>query len=169
MHQLRQAILFKLLKQLDLNTCHGCKSSIESASELSIEHIRPWEGRDAKLFWDLENIAFSHKRCNEPHRQRGGEAAKARRRTGPNQTYFCGKCRAFKAADGFYRNRSNWHGLPVTAVPVINLLATLGPRNGRLTFPIRIMALRPAVNRKTAGRYRDREPCARSRVVMRSA
>lgn len=35
-----------------------------SADDWSIEHIEPWIGVDPDLFWDLDNITFSHKKCN---------------------------------------------------------------------------------------------------------
>jgi hypothetical protein len=67
-HRLRKNILFSLLQKHGENICFKCAEIIETAAELSIEHKLPWEGRSADLFWDLENIAFSHLRCNTPHR-----------------------------------------------------------------------------------------------------
>ena len=69
-HKLRKSILFHLLVKLKENVCFKCGSIIDKIDELSIEHKLPWEGRDAKLFWDLENIAFSHLHCNTPHKTR---------------------------------------------------------------------------------------------------
>ena len=40
--------------------CFKCKSKIKIVEELSIEHKLPWEGISIELFWDLDNIAFSH-------------------------------------------------------------------------------------------------------------
>ena len=62
--KLRKNILFHLLKKLGENTCSKCTKSIEQPDDLSIEHLQPWENRSAELFWDLDNIAFSHMRCN---------------------------------------------------------------------------------------------------------
>jgi 5-methylcytosine-specific restriction endonuclease McrA len=62
--RLYRLILFDLVKRCGADTCYRCKKKIEKSSECSIEHKKPWEGISADLFWDLENIAFSHKRCN---------------------------------------------------------------------------------------------------------
>ena len=49
--------------------CYRCGWKIDSNEDMTIEHIKPWEGREdgEKLFWDLSNIAFSHRWCNRPH------------------------------------------------------------------------------------------------------
>jgi hypothetical protein len=67
--RLRKNILFHLLKRLNENVCFKCREVIETSKELSVEHKLPWEGISVELFWDLENISFSHLRCNRPHRR----------------------------------------------------------------------------------------------------
>lgn len=62
--QLRKMILFDLVKKCGLDTCYRCGEKIESIDDLSIEHKEAWLGVDVKLFWDLNNIAFSHLNCN---------------------------------------------------------------------------------------------------------
>lgn len=66
--KLRKMILFEVLKRHNENVCVRCQKPIFSADELSIEHLKPWEGISAELFWSLDNIAFSHMACNRPHR-----------------------------------------------------------------------------------------------------
>lgn len=63
---LRKSILFNLLQKLNLNICHRCNSAITSTDSLSIDHKLPWmySDRPKQLFFDLNNIAFSHKSCN---------------------------------------------------------------------------------------------------------
>ncbi|VVB52086.1 Uncharacterised protein [uncultured archaeon] len=68
-NRLRKIVLFHLLKKLNENTCFKCQGIIEAVEDLSIEHKKPWEGISAELFWDIENIAFSHLNCNRPDRQ----------------------------------------------------------------------------------------------------
>lgn len=68
-NKLRKQILFHLLIKLGENKCFKCSEIIEKVADLSIEHKQPWEGISADLFWDLNNIAFSHLHCNRPHRQ----------------------------------------------------------------------------------------------------
>lgn len=66
--KLRKFVLFSLLKRHGENVCVRCGKPIESADDLSMEHIKPWEGISAELFWDISNVAFSHLKCNVPHR-----------------------------------------------------------------------------------------------------
>ena len=62
--KLRKNILFKLVQQLSLDFCFQCGARIETVDEFSIEHKVPWLDGDTELFWDLDNIAFSHLNCN---------------------------------------------------------------------------------------------------------
>lgn len=64
--KLRKSILFQLLKESGKNICYQCGNIISSEEELSIEHKIPWldSSDPKKLFFSLENIAFSHLRCN---------------------------------------------------------------------------------------------------------
>ena len=68
-HKLRQSIMFLLVKQSGRDICVRCGKTIDSVNELSIEHIRSWLDVDVSLFWDLDNIGFSHRRCNIPDRR----------------------------------------------------------------------------------------------------
>lgn len=68
-NRLRKNILFHLLQKLNEAVCFKCQQAIVSVEDLSIEHKKPWEGISAELFWDIENIAFSHLHCNKPDRQ----------------------------------------------------------------------------------------------------
>lgn len=64
--RLRKSILFKHIKMLNLDTCFRCGNKIDSIDELSIEHKVAWmfSGKETELFFDLDNIAFSHLKCN---------------------------------------------------------------------------------------------------------
>ena len=75
-NQLRKKILFSLLKEAGLDNCYHCGEKIEFIMELSIEHKIPWLDSDnpGKLYFDLDNIAFSHLSCN---------TSAGRRATGP--------------------------------------------------------------------------------------
>ena len=65
-NRLRKSIIFNLLKEAGKNFCHQCGGEIESVEELSIEHKTPWLDSEnpVELFFDLDNIAFSHLSCN---------------------------------------------------------------------------------------------------------
>lgn len=62
--RLRKIVLWSLLKKHNENLCFRCGQEIETVEDLSLEHKQPWEGVSVALFWDLENIAFSHLICN---------------------------------------------------------------------------------------------------------
>jgi len=64
--QLRKMIMFKLVQQAGLDICHQCKRKIEEIENFSIEHKVPWLDKEnaKELFFDLNNIGFSHTRCN---------------------------------------------------------------------------------------------------------
>ena len=64
--KLRKAIMFQLLQELGKDNCFQCGKVIESIDNLSIEHKVPWlDSNDpVAVFFDLNNIAFSHLKCN---------------------------------------------------------------------------------------------------------
>jgi len=62
--RLLKQLLFHMAKQLNLDSCFQCGKKIENAAQFSIEHKKPWLDMSPDLFWDLGNIAFSHKSCN---------------------------------------------------------------------------------------------------------
>lgn len=107
--RLRKSILFHLLKKHNENVCVRCQKEIEKVEDLSIEHIVPWEGKSAELFWDLDNIAFSHLACNVPH-QRTSAGPKLRK-IGPDGTNWCSRHQRFISDKEFSSNKSRWNGL----------------------------------------------------------
>lgn len=64
--RLRKSIIFNLVQKLNLDVCYQCNKKIETEEEFSIEHKEPWlDSNDPKkLFFDLNNISFSHLSCN---------------------------------------------------------------------------------------------------------
>lgn len=75
-HRLRKIVLFSLLKKHNENICFQCKKEIETVEELSMEHKKPWLNESIDLFWDMDNIAFSHLHCNCSNRRYTGEPRK---------------------------------------------------------------------------------------------
>jgi hypothetical protein len=108
--KLRKNILFHLLKKLNENVCFVCKQVIDNVDDLSIEHIKPWEGRSSELYWDLENIAFSHLICNRPHTYCGGAPRKL---IGPVGTSWCAGHQKFLPINSFYKKETRWNSLQV--------------------------------------------------------
>lgn len=94
-HHLRRLIMFDLVKRLNLDTCFRCNAKIENVSQLSIEHKEPWLDNDPKLFWDLDNIAFSHLSCNIK------AARKTNRIVPPANMEWCWGCKQFRSIDKF--------------------------------------------------------------------
>lgn len=105
-NRLRKALLFKYVCLAGHDTCFNCGQKITSVNELSIEHIKPWEGISADLFWDLDNIAFSHLKCNRPHRRFTPPT-----KVGPEGTAWCYKCKKFLTVDAFNKHRGRHNGL----------------------------------------------------------
>lgn len=65
-HRLRTMILFDLVVKASRDHCFRCGKRIEDIESLSIEHKDAWQQHpNPRLaFFDLENIAFSHRKCN---------------------------------------------------------------------------------------------------------
>jgi hypothetical protein len=63
-HRLRKMVLFSILEKHGENICYRCNKVIETKEELSLEHKVAWENTSVELFWDLNNIAWSHLKCN---------------------------------------------------------------------------------------------------------
>jgi hypothetical protein len=101
-NRLRKSILFKLIVAGGYDTCHRCGEKIETERELSIEHKVPWlDSEDPKgLFFDLNNIAFSHLSCN-CRASTGGTPKGCQSEHGSLARYDrwgcrCDKCKAIK-------------------------------------------------------------------------
>tara|TARA_R100000808_G_scaffold10659_1_gene28172 strand:+ start:11006 stop:11374 length:369 start_codon:yes stop_codon:yes gene_type:complete len=65
-NRLKKDLLFEFTKRLGMHWCFQCGAEIESCDDFTVEHKTPWlHSEDPKgLFFDIDNIAFSHKSCN---------------------------------------------------------------------------------------------------------
>lgn len=65
-HRLRKSLMFAMAKRLSMDICHRCEKQIQDEADLTIEHKDAWRRADDPVaaFFDLENVAFSHMRCN---------------------------------------------------------------------------------------------------------
>lgn len=72
-HVLIKQLLLHMAQQLGWDNCYRCKKKIETIESLSIEHKKAWFLSDnpKELYWDLDNIAFSHLSCNIGHSNAG--------------------------------------------------------------------------------------------------
>lgn len=102
-HRLRQQLFFGLLSQAELNVCFVCGKMIETSDQMSIEHKEPWLDVDPALFWDLDNIAYSHRKCNRPQRLYRGGYTGVKHQCGTSGGYRngcrCDECRKWKSDD----------------------------------------------------------------------
>ena len=110
-HRLRKEIFFRLVRQTGNDNCFRCGLPIETAQDLVMDHKVPWLDNSAERFWDLENIAFSHTRCNLRAVRRDGRCAAALRKVGGEGTAWCSGHKTFLPVGRFQRNRSHWNGL----------------------------------------------------------
>ncbi len=110
-NRLRKLILFRYVQLAGDDVCFKCGGRIETVDDLSIEHKLPWEGRSNDLYWDLDNIAFSHLKCNRPHTYVSAAERPAARRIGPLGTAWCWGHRDFLPVANFGRNARRWNGL----------------------------------------------------------
>lgn len=110
--RLRKSIMFKYVQLAGHDICFRCSKPIDNIDELSIEHKLPWQGRDTDLFWDLENIAFSHLRCNVPHEYRGGfeKGHTPTNKMVHPELLWCGYCKQFKEPVEFSNKKTRWSG-----------------------------------------------------------
>lgn len=71
-NRLRKQIMFDLVKRCGLDDCYKCRKKIKTIEEFSIEHKTSWLHSDnpVNLFFDLDNISFSHLKCNKSSSRR---------------------------------------------------------------------------------------------------
>ena len=121
-NQLRKKILFQLVQETGRDTCYKCNNIIENVSELSIEHKETWldSKNPVELFFDLNNIAFSHLSCNsvsgDRYKQGWGNYKKSGKKCPPG-TGWCCKCKTFKPVDQFWKDRKRFCGLQCRCIP----------------------------------------------------
>jgi hypothetical protein len=99
-NRLRKSILFKLIKKCGEDLCYRCNKQIESVEQLSIDHKEDWlySDKPIQLFYDLENIAFSHLKCNvELSGARKKKGVKHPSSRSYNEGCRCKTCKSFEA------------------------------------------------------------------------
>ena len=118
--RLRKMLLYKYLRICGEHICYRCSLPIEDIDELSIEHKDAWlnnpQGR--KLFFDLDNISFSHRVCNSSagktykngiHPSKG--QISVRRIVAPKGMSWCGRGKHFEPTINFGKDKYTWDGL----------------------------------------------------------
>lgn len=118
MHKLRKSIIFQLIQKTGDDTCVRCEKVIETVDEMSVEHIKPWLHVDPELFWNLENVAFSHLACNKVDRpnydglKMGSFAMRHRTQDrSARGVAWCGVCKSELPLERFTRDRNKYNGV----------------------------------------------------------
>ncbi len=108
-NRLVKSMMFRMAKELDLLWCFQCGAEIEFEHELSIEHKEPWLDSDnpLKLYFDLDNIAFSHHSCNcsaarQPDRRDDLDKENKSK---------CRTCVEVKDKSDFHKRSTRWNGV----------------------------------------------------------
>tara|TARA_R110000765_G_scaffold267625_1_gene366672 strand:- start:320 stop:772 length:453 start_codon:yes stop_codon:yes gene_type:complete len=116
-NKLVKNMMFDMACKLDLNWCYQCGAKIETKEELGIEHKTPWLDSDnpKELYFDLDNIAFSHQGCNSGAARRNTESTIAANEKKRNKTsaglHECGCCKKLKPSTEFTKRANRWNGL----------------------------------------------------------
>lgn len=98
--RLTRQILLNLLTKHNENFCFVCGKEILATTDFSIEHKLPWESTEnVDLFWDLDNISFSHRECNLPHKRRSGKSHF--KELAPDGMKWCFSCKSYLNFDLF--------------------------------------------------------------------
>ena len=116
---LKKSIMFSMMQLLELDMCFQCGMKIESVNDLSIEHKIPWLDSEnpKELFFSLDNIAFSHLKCNvgavrkEYLVKSGKLLSESNVVKCPEGMSHCSKCGQFKPTSFFDKNITKFTGL----------------------------------------------------------
>ncbi len=121
---LRKNILFNLAKKLKLNICYRCGKKIVDINKFSIDHKKSWQNttQPIKLFFDFNNIAFSHLKCNianttykypsnpEKFFAKTRKHSASLRIISPKGYNWCFSCKKHLLVSEFHKNKSNIYG-----------------------------------------------------------
>lgn len=65
---LLSSLLLHFARLAHRDSCFRCGKKIKKPLDLSMDHKKSWRGIDVALYWDLNNVALSHKLCNRVDR-----------------------------------------------------------------------------------------------------
>lgn len=100
---LKKQMLWRFMPD-EMKNCLRCGERL-TVEDFTLDHKVPWRGMDTDRFWDLDNIGYSHHRCNSS----AGRPTK--KKVGPEGTAWCGQHQEFFPIECFHRNRRNWNGV----------------------------------------------------------
>ncbi len=101
--RLRKIIIFNLAEIAKMRDCYRCNVYIDNIDEFTIDHKTGWQHVSPDLFWDFENIAFSHASCNSLAAKK---VAACPLKSSYKKGCRCERCRNLKAKqDKRYRDK----------------------------------------------------------------
>jgi len=67
-HRLYRNLIWDMFTKLHGRICYRCKGPLHN-DDWHIDHIQPWAiaSKPAEMYFNLENIALSHSKCNIIH------------------------------------------------------------------------------------------------------
>jgi len=104
-------LLFTFAKRLSMDICYRCNKPIDNIDDFSIDHKKSWLHNSPDLFFDVDNVSFSHCSCNY------GASAETRKKIGPEGTSWCSGCQDFLDIKEFSICRNRWNGLDLYCKP----------------------------------------------------
>jgi hypothetical protein len=108
--RLYKMIMFRLVQKAGEDSCFRCGEKILKIEDLSIEHKRPWLDVDPTLFWDLNNLAFSHKTCNYAAGRKGKIPGNSIYDKAPKGTSWCTGHKDYLPIENFGRDNRSYNG-----------------------------------------------------------
>lgn len=66
-NKLQKIIMFMLAQKCNRDICYRCGDKIIDIKDFTIDHKKPWRTDEnaTELYFSLDNIAFSHFKCNK--------------------------------------------------------------------------------------------------------
>ena len=111
-NRLVKSLLLHFASKLEMDSCFRCSHKIESTAEFTIEHKRDWLYGDVGDYFDIENIAFSHRGCNSAAANHGPNSpGKKQRILCAEGNLWCCRCKEEVPEDRFGRDRGRWDGM----------------------------------------------------------
>lgn len=122
-YRLKKKILFHLVQQANLDVCYRCQEKIFDINAFSIEHKVPWlDSHDPyEVFFDIDNIAFSHLSCNVAERRsdtaeciKGNKASgykRSKRAQSPPGQHWCSYGQHYTVLSNFTKNKAKFRDL----------------------------------------------------------
>ena len=118
-HRLRKMLLFEFAKRLGLDKCFRCRKQL-TIDDFTIDHKEPWLDVGPELFWDVNNIAFSHSKCNILAQRHVGSRldalhalmrSRSKHLNAPEGMAWCTKHKAYFPKSRFDRDRAQANGV----------------------------------------------------------